>query len=275
MTNARDFRARYGPWAVIAGGTTGVGEAYSRELAAAGLNLLIIGLEEENLALLAKELPAQHGVEVRTANLDLTAVDLLEQMRALTDDIEVGLLVYNACFLEIGEFVDVELDAHLKALDVNCRGPLILAHLLGRPMAERGRGGILLMASASACHGTAMIASYSASKSFDIAFGEALWEEFRHRGVDVLALIAGAMTTPNFCKMTPEDRQHLLRPVDPAGVAREALAALGEGPVKVPGLMNRISTFITLRLLSSRRAVAFVSAKTREVYTDLPAPPKR
>ncbi len=275
MTNARDFRARYGPWAVIAGGTTGVGEAYSRELAAAGLNLLIIGLEEENLALLAKELPAQHGVEVRTANLDLTAVDLLEQMRALTDDIEVGLLVYNACFLEIGEFVDVELDAHLKALDVNCRGPLILAHLLGRPMAERGRGGILLMASASACHGTAMIASYSASKSFDIAFGEALWEELRHRGVDVLALIAGAMTTPNFCKVTPEDRQHLLRPVDPAGVAREALAALGEGPVKIPGLMNRIAAFITLRVLSSRRAVAFVSGKTREVYADLPAAPKR
>jgi len=126
------------------------------------------------------------------------------------------------------------------------------------------------MASASACHGTAMIASYSASKSFDIAFGEALWEELRHRGVDVLALIAGAMTTPNFRKVTPRAKQHLLRPVNPADVARQALAALGKGPVKIPGLMNRLAAFITLRVLSSRRAVQFVSARTREVYAETP-----
>lgn len=267
MINAGEFRARYGPWAVIAGGTTGIGEAYSRELAAAGLNLLVIGLEDENLARLAKELPSQHAVEVRTANLDLARVDLLTEIRALTADIEVGLLVYNACFLEIGEFIDVELDAHLKALDVNCRGPLILSHLLGRQMAERGRGGILLMASASACHGTAMIASYSASKSFDIALGEALWEELRHRGVDVLALIAGAMTTPNFRKVTPREKEDLLRPMDPGDVARQALAALGEGPVKIPGLLNQIAAFITLRVLPSRQAVTWISAKTREVYS--------
>ncbi len=271
MTSAGEFRDRYGPWAVIAGGTTGVGEEYSRELAALGLNLVIIGIETENLERLANELPEAHSVEVRTANLDLASSDLLEQMRALTSDIDVGLLVYNACFLEIGEFVDVELDAHLKALDVNCRGPLILSHLLGRQMAERGRGGILLMASASACHGTAMIASYSASKSFDIALGEALWEELRHRGVDVLALVAGAMTTPNFRKVTPREKEHLLRPMSPGDVARQALGALGEGPVKIPGLMNKIAAFITLRILSSRRAVTFVSAKTREVYCDNPA----
>lgn len=270
MINAGEFRARYGPWAVIAGGTTGIGEAYSRELAAAGLNLLVIGLEDENLARLAKELPSQHAVEVRTANLDLARVDLLTEIRALTADIEVGLLVYNACFLEIGEFIDVELDAHLKALDVNCRGPLILSHLLGRQMAERGRGGILLMASASACHGTAMIASYSASKSFDIALGEALWEELRHRGVDVLALIAGAMTTPNFRKVTPREKEDLLRPMDPGDVARQALAALGEGPVKIPGLLNQIAAFITLRVLPSRQAVTWISAKTREVYSVAP-----
>lgn len=270
MINAGEFRARYGPWAVIAGGTTGIGEAYSRELAAAGLNLLVIGLEDENLARLAKELPSQHAVEVRTANLDLARVDLLTEIRALTADIEVGLLVYNACFLKIGEFIDVELDAHLKALDVNCRGPLILSHLLGRQMAERGRGGILLMASASACHGTAMIASYSASKSFDIALGEALWEELRHRGVDVLALIAGAMTTPNFRKVTPREKEDLLRPMDPGDVARQALAALGEGPVKIPGLLNQIAAFITLRVLPSRQAVTWISAKTREVYSVAP-----
>jgi short-subunit dehydrogenase len=269
MTNTDEFRARYGPWAVVAGGTTGIGEAYSRQLAALGLNLLIIGLEAEKLAQLEEELSALHPVEVRTANLDLAVVDLLETMRALTADIEVGLLVYNACFIEIGEFVDIELDSHLKTLDVNCRGPLILSHLLGRRMAERRRGGILLMASASACHGTALIAAYSASKSFDIAFGEALWEELRRRGVDVLALVAGAMTTPNFRKVTPREKEHLLHPMSPGDVARQALAALGEGPVEIPGWINRIVAFLTLRVLSRRRAVTWISAKTREVYSKI------
>ena len=96
MPNVNDFRDRYGPWAVIAGGTTGIGEAYSRELAALGLNLVIIGLERDRLEQLAGELEAQHSVEVRTANLDLACADLLEEVRALTTDIEVGLLVYNA-----------------------------------------------------------------------------------------------------------------------------------------------------------------------------------
>ena len=267
MTTAARFLDRYGPWAVVAGGTTGVGEAYSRELAALGLDLVIIGQEEEKLAQLGRELPALHSIEVRTAHLDLASADLLEEMRALTADIEVGLLVYNACSIDVGEFIDIELSAHLKALDVNCRGPLILSHLLGRRMAARGRGGILLMASASACHGTAMIASYSATKSFDIALGEALWEELRHSGVDVLALVAGAMTTPNFRRVTPREKEHLLRPVSPGDVARQALSALGEGPVKIPGLANKIGAFLNIRVLPRRRAIKWVSAMTREVYS--------
>jgi short-subunit dehydrogenase len=166
MRDAREFCASYGPWAVIAGGTTGAGEAYSHQLAARGLNLVIIGLEPEKLEMLAKELPAEHSVSVRTANVDLSSAEVLEEVRRLTSDIEVGLLVYNACYLAIGEFVDTDLDSHLKALYVNCRGPMVLSHLLGTQMAERGRGGILLMASLLATQGASLLASYSADPEF-------------------------------------------------------------------------------------------------------------
>jgi short-subunit dehydrogenase len=270
MRDSRAFGARYGPWAVVAGGTTGIGEAYSRQLAARGLNVVIIGLEPENLERLAEELPAEHSVQVRTANVDLGSAEILEAVRELTFDIEVGLLVYNACHVEIGNFVDIDLDSHLNTLYVNCRGPMVLSHLLGRQMAERRRGGILLMASASACHGTSLLASYSATKALDITLGEALWEELRHRGVDVLALVAGAMTTPNFRKVTPREKERLLRPMRPEDVAEQALDALGEGPVKIPGLFNKIAAFFSLRILSRRAAVSLNARTTRKVYAETP-----
>jgi short-subunit dehydrogenase len=266
--DGREFRARYGPWAVVAGGTTGIGEVYSRQLAARGLNVVIIGLEQEELDRLTVELPAAHSVEVRAANVDLSSADVLEEVRALTSHLQVGLLVYNACHLEIGDFVDIDLDSHLKTLYVNCRGPMVLSHLFGGPMAKRGRGGILLMASASACRGTSLLASYSASKGFDITFGEALWEELRHRGVDVLTIVAGAMTTPGFRKVTPEENQWMLRPMRPEKVAKWALDSLGEGPVKIPGLFNQIGAFLSLRLLPRRAAVGLNARTTRKVYAD-------
>jgi short-subunit dehydrogenase len=262
----REFRDRYGPWGVVAGGTTGLGVAYSRQLAARGSNLVIIGLEQNELERLAGELSAAHPVEIRAANVDLGSAQVLEELRALTCDIEVGLLIYNACHLEIGNFVDIDLESHLKTLYVNCRGPMLLSHLLGERMAQRGRGGILLMASASACHGTSLLASYSASKAFDIALGEALWEELRHRGVDVLAVVAGAMTTPGFRKVTPKDKERLLRPMRPEDVAQQALDALAKGPVKIPGLFNQIGAFLALRLLPRRMAVGLNARTTRKVY---------
>jgi len=263
----REFRSRYGPWAVVAGGTTGAGAAYSRQLAARGLNVVIIGLEQPELDRLAEELPAEHSVEVRTARVDLSRGDVLEEVRSYTADIEVGLLIYNACHLEIGDFVDIDLESHLRTLYVNCRGPLVLSHFFGGCMAQRGRGGILLMASASACRGTALLASYSASKGFDITLGEALWEELRHRGVDVLTLVAGAMTTPGFRKVTPREKEQLLRPMRPEDVAERALDALAEGPVKIPGLFNQIGAFLSLRLLPRRMAVGLSARTTRSVYT--------
>ena len=122
------------------------------------------------------------------------------------------------------------------------------------------------MASASACRGTALLASYSASKGFDITLGEALWEELRHRGVDVLALVAGAMTTPGFHRVTPVEKERLLRPMRPGDVAERALAALRDGPVEIPGLLNKIVAFLLLRILPRRAGVSRGAKAIRSVY---------
>jgi short-subunit dehydrogenase len=148
-------------------------------------------------------------------------------------------------------------------LDVNCRGPLVLAHRLGGAMARRGRGGLLLMASLAGGQGNPWLASYAASKAFEIVLAEGLWAEWRERGVDVLACRAGATRTPAFQATRPRAEVPTMAP---AAVVEEALAALGRGPTAVAGRLNRLAAFLFTRLLPRRAAIRIMERATRRLY---------
>jgi uncharacterized protein len=261
-----DWCGRYGPYALIAGASVGLGEAFARQLASKGLNLLLVARGQEGLDRLAAELRTRHGIEAHTLALDLGCPDLGARIANLVAGRDVGLLVYNAAASVIGSFVDSPLAQQLHVLDVNCRGPLLLAHMLGKPMAERGRGGIVLMTSMAASQGGPWLASYAASKAFNLVLAEGLWDELRHRGVDVVACRAGATQTPGYEASRPRpSRVPLLAPDQ---VAREALAALGRGPSVIPGAFYRFSAFVMNRLLPRRLAVRIMGRATRKLYAD-------
>jgi len=188
---------------VVAGASAGLGEAFARALAARGLHLLLLARRGDALARLADDLRRAHGVEVRTLALDLGAPGLEAAVRGAVAGLEVGLLVHNAAASAIGPFLDRPLSAQLEVLEVNCRSTLVLCHLLGGEMARRGRGGLLLMASLAGGQGNPWLASYAASKAFEIVLAEGLWAELRGRGVDVLACRAGATRTPGFAASRP------------------------------------------------------------------------
>jgi short-subunit dehydrogenase len=252
----------------VAGGSEGLGAAFAGALAARGLNLLLLARREEPLARLAAELRARHGVEVRTAALDLARPGLGEAVGELTAGLEVGLLVYDAAASAIGPFLERPLSAHLQVLDVNCRGPLVLAHLLGGAMARRGRGGLLLVTSLAGGQGNPWLASYAASKSFETVLAEGLWAELRTRGVDVLACRAGATRTPAFAASGPRAEVPLMAP---EAVVEEALAALGHGPTVVAGALNKLAAFLFTRLLPRRLAIGIMERATRRLY-EAPGP---
>jgi len=163
------FREQYGPWAVIAGASVGLGEAFARQLARRGLNLLLIARGQAALDALAAELRAAHGIAVRTLPTDLARPDLLTAVQDVAAHLEVGLLVYNAAFSTIGPFLDHPVEEHLRVIDVNCRAPVLLAHHFGRAMAGRKRGGIVLMTSTAGSQGGPWIAAYAASKAGIVA----------------------------------------------------------------------------------------------------------
>jgi hypothetical protein len=258
------FREHYGPWALVAGASVGLGEAFARQLARRGLNLLLVARGQAGLDSLAAELRSAHGIEVRTLAADLARPDLVTAIQEFAAGLEVGLVVYNAAYSTIGPFLDHPLQDHLRVIDVNCRGPLLLAHLFGRAMAERKRGGIVLMTSLAGSQGGPWIASYAASKAFNLILAEALWDELAASGVHVIACRAGATHTPGYESSKPRPSKVPL--LDPSYVASKTLAALGRGPSVVPGVFYRFSAFVMGRLLPRRMAIRIMGRASRKLY---------
>ncbi|MCC6848580.1 MAG: SDR family NAD(P)-dependent oxidoreductase [Deltaproteobacteria bacterium] len=255
------FPTRYGPWALVAGAAVGLGAEYARQLAARGLAVAMIDRDAGALEATAAEIRAGGGA-VRTLALDLARPDLGDAVRAATADLEIGLLVYNAAIGTVSPFLEVPTAGMQAMLDVNCRGPLLLAHALLPAMVARRRGGIVLMSSMAADFGSAQLAVYAATKAFDLVLAEALWAELREHGVDVLAVQPGSTRTPGWQASQPPELRgpgpHVMEPPD---VVREALAALGVEPTVVPGEANRQGAQM-LATLPRRDAIALMSRIT-------------
>jgi uncharacterized protein len=252
------FRERYGPWAIIAGASAGLGEAFAEELAARGLHLVLVARRAPLLEELAARLRARHRVEARVVAADLASADLA----SATEGLEVGAAIYNAAFSPLGAFVEQPVDDLLRVVDVNVRAPLLFARAFTPPMVARGRGALVLMSSLAGSFGAPRLAAYGASKAFTTLLGESLWAELGPHGVDVIASAAGAIRTPGYTRASKRDAPGTL---DAAEVARGTLDALGHGPVVVPGAVNKLATLVLGRLLPRKSAIAIMGASTREL----------
>ncbi len=229
---------KYGPWALVIGGSEGVGEEFARLLAADGFKLVLVARKSAPLEKLASELRGQ-GSEVRILSADMSQPDVLSQVRAVTDDIEIGLLVYNAGANSTrGRFVELPEEVTQSVIAVNVLGQANFARHYGALMAARGRGGIILGGSLSSYLGSPTLAAYTASKAFSRIFSESLWAEMAPLGVDVLHLNIGFTATPAMDRLgMPVE---LAEP--PATVAREGLENIAKGPVWIvstPGNLER------------------------------------
>jgi uncharacterized protein len=260
------LRERFGPWALIAGGSQGLGAAFAEELAAAGLDLVIVARRPGPLEETAAALRARFGVQVRTAAIDLSSPGFLEQLDAKTSGLEIGLLVCDAAQAHTGRFLEAGLEEALRILDTNCRAPLSLIHRYGGGMAERGRGGILVMSSLSAFWGSPFVAVYGATKAFLLNLSEALWKELGQHGVSVTVCTAGPVLTPNYVGSKPAGKGPSALEMKPADVARTALSALGRRPLVVPGALNRAAQFVMGRFASRKAAITVLARSTGDMY---------
>jgi len=234
-TTSQTDITKYGPWAVIAGGSEGVGAAFAELLAQAGINLLLVARKPgplEETAAAAR----RHGIEARTLAADLTAVEGVQSVIDAVRDVEVGLLILNAgADSNAAPFLDADLAQVSRLLELNVLTPLHLIHHFGHAMRERRRGGILLVGSLAGDLGTSHHAVYGGAKAFGRIFAEGLWLELREYDVHVLDLVLGVTRTPAMQRLGLDFDLPGINVSEPIDVAREGLTHLPHGPIRVAG----------------------------------------
>ncbi|RMH04495.1 MAG: SDR family oxidoreductase [Planctomycetota bacterium] len=258
-----DFAARYGPWALVTGASSGLGACFARDLAGRGLDLVLVARRADRLEALAAELEREHGRSVRSLPMDLCAEDAAEALHRGCDGLEIGLLVNNAGFGATGAFLADDPDRDARMVRLNCEAVVRTSHLFLPAMAERGRGGMVVVASTASFQPCPWMAVYGATKAFDLHLAEALAVELEPRGVDVLAVCPGHTDT-EFHAIAGVKGPVAGGSADPAAVVKGALDRLGRRQTWVPGWLNRCMSWaprfgprrltarLTGRLLASR-----------------------
>lgn len=262
-----NLREKYGPLALVAGASEGIGAAFAHQLAAAGMDLVLVARRKEPLETLATELQKAHKVQTTVIPCDLAAPNAAFELHAALQGREINLLVYNAAVPFIGRFEDDPIAHHNQIAQANMVTPMNLTHIIGSEMLKRGRGGIVWMASLAGFQGSGFLAAYAASKAFDRVLAESLWYEWKDRGVDVIACCAGATATPNYLNTKPEKTSMFAPKVqEPDDVVRECLRQLGRRPSYITGRGNRIASFFMQRLMPRRMAIKIMGDTTRRMY---------
>lgn len=266
-----NFAEIYGPWALVAGASDGVGAAFAEALAQRGLNVVLLARRQAVLDDVAAGIAERTGVQTRTLATDLAAPGAAAVIAEATADLQIGFLVYCAGadpryepFLT-GPIADAE------AMVVrNCLVPMQLSHHFAAPMVERGRGGIVIFGSGAGFAGMPNMVAYTATKAFDMVFAEALWSELSPAGVHVLGLILGKTDTPAL--RTLEHRRGQIASLDeiPPGavpvseVIAEAFDNLANGPTWMVGedmraaqqMMGSMTRSDLVRMISQASAEA-------------------
>jgi len=259
------FSAKYGPWAFITGASRGLGAEFARQCAERGLNVILVATNTEMLKAQSESIQKDFGVQTRTIALDLSREDILQHITPITGSLEVGLLVNNAGVSKVSPFLDLPLDRLVKQLHVNARAGLMLAHHFGKKMAERGKGGIIFLSSASAMYGTAYSANYAGTKAYNLILAESLWYELSPYGVDVLGFMAGSTKTPGWDANTPKTAR-FVKVMDVKPTVTEALKALGKHPSRIAGITNRLGYFLMGKTLPRHRAIRIVSGSMDKMF---------
>jgi short-subunit dehydrogenase len=225
---------------LITGASSGIGAAFARALAARGTHLILVARSETKLRDLAAVLAAQHAIRAEVFPCDLSRPEAGQQVFAAIQQrgLSVDLLINNAGFATYGAFDGLDAAREQQEILLNVAAVVDLTHRFLPAMLARGQGAIVNVASTSAFQPTPYMAVYGASKAFVLSFSEALWAEYRGKGIRVLALCPGPTSTDFFTVVGTEDASFGVKE-SPEKVVQVALRALERGrPSVISGQKN-------------------------------------
>lgn len=255
-----------GKWALVTGASSGFGVDFAHQLAAMGLNLVLVARREERLGDVAHQIAQAHGVQTVPVALDLAQPDAPQQLFEQTTaaGYAVTVLINNAGFGLYGRFTDLAWEREREMLDIDITALVHLTRLYGADMAGRGQGYILQVASVTAFQPSPLYTVYGAAKAFVLSFGEAVNYELRGSGVSVTTTCPGPAAT-EFLAVSGQRKTFYQRMVmmESADVVRISLDAMLRHKASiVPGRMNALAA-LSVRLMPRRLAAALAERTMR------------
>lgn len=245
----------------MTGASSGFGREFALQLAAKGMDVVVVARRQALLDELAQEVARKHRVRCVALAQDLLAQDAGDTLATAVEEagLHVGLLINNAGFGSYGLFQEQDRGAEGRMVDLNCRVPVTLTHRFLPGMLERGRGGMILVSSMAAFQPTPWMVTYGATKAFGLSFAEGLWAELGPKGIDVLALCPGKVDT-GFQAVAGSEAMPTIGSKTTIGeVVEVGLKQLGKRPSIVPGLMSKL--LIGSQRLAPRSVVASSALK--------------
>jgi uncharacterized protein len=261
------FATKYGPWALVAGASDGLGAAFAAGLAERGVNVVLLARRQALLDEVAAEINSRTSAQTHTLAIDLAQPGAASAIAAATSDLEIGFLVYCAgADPNFKPFLTNPIEAAETMVQRNCMVPMQLCHHFAPAMVKRGSGGIVIFGSGAGLAGGPNMVAYGASKAFDMVFAEALWAELHDKGVDVLGLILGKTDTPAL-RQLEHSRGQIDSPDDmPPGAAAvedviaEAFDNLTNGPTWMVGEDMRAALLMMASLSRNQIVELFTQA---------------
>lgn len=230
---------KYGEFALVTGASSGIGKEFSIQLAAKGFSLILVARRKNKLDELANELANKFNVKVIPIDLDLLEDHAINSLIAQTKDLNIGLLVANAGMEVHGDFVNNSFEKETNTLKLNSLIPMQLAHIYGKEMKEKRKGGIIFVSSTFGHQSVPYFANYSATKAYILSIGQALNYELKKFNVDVTVLSPGLTKTEMVDGMKDMDFKKMpIVEMEVTPVVKKALNALGKKQAVIPGFRN-------------------------------------
>lgn len=242
--------------ALVTGASSGLGRAFAESLAARGHPLIAVARREDRLRELADLALSVHGVDTRVVVADLATEEGLAACRAAVDAAgPLDVAVLNAGFGASGDFASIDRARQSEMVRLNCVAVTDLAAHVLPAMVARGTGAVVVLSSAAAWQPVPYMATYAATKAFELHLTEAIAEELRGTGVRAIAVCPGPTRT-EFTMSAGAGTTMRGVPFDDVDlVVRATWRALAAGRSRVPtGLVARAS-LLAGRLLPRRAVV--------------------
>ena len=221
MTVALD-KKRFGPWALVTGASSGIGKEFARQIAASGINVVLVARRERLLDEVGQGLAKDFSVRYRNVVADLSQDGFLDKLAEATNDLDIGLVVSNAGTGNPGEFLKLDRQLLQETLRLNTMAHLDIAHHFG-------------------------------AKAYVHSLGEALHYEFKPLGVYVTVLAAGFTETAVLGKFGFDPKTMPLKPMNVEQCVSEALSGLVKNRSRViPGRLNRLMNALVPAYLARR-----------------------